>query len=131
MNLLINIVASLLLLAFLWLIYSFWSVLFASSPFTAMRKMARRFDKSHSVGYNIAANIRVTAEELENISHDSNQYLRRVVAAHRRTPVDTLRRLSKDDSPMVRASLLENPSTPEDVSTLLALQMMVDGTLGK
>jgi hypothetical protein len=131
MELLFTAIVSLFIVALFWLTYSFWSVLFAASRFTFMRKMARRFDQSHSVGYNILSNIRVTPGELENLSHDSNQYLRRVVASHRNTPEDTLRRLSKDDSPMVRASLLDNPKTPDDISTLIALEMMVDGTLRK
>jgi len=110
-------------------IVPFWSSIFAASPLRTLRRIARRFDTSHSVGYSIATNARVTSEELDAIATDSNQYLRCLVAAHPRASHGTLRRLASDSSHMVRLKLLANPQTPEEVSALVALEMMVAGSL--
>ena len=127
MNSLLLVATALLAVGVTVLIASFWSALFAASPFTFLRTIARRFDSSLSIAYAIAGNIRVTPEELDDIANDSNQYLRCVVAAHSSANPETLRRLSQDESRMVRLRLLENPRTPDDVAALVALEMMVDG----
>lgn len=108
---------------------SFWFTLLAASPLAFVRKAARRFDSSLSVAYAITSNVRVTSEELDVIADDTNQYLRCVVASHPFASPDTLRRLGTDESRMVRGRLLGNPRTPEDVAALIALEMMVDGSL--
>lgn len=109
-----------------FIIHTFWGAMFAFSPFSALRRFARRRDRSHELALIIAGNPRVTAEELADIAKDSNQYLRSLAAHHPVTSPETLRSLATDESRIVRKALTENPNTPEDVSALLALEMMVD-----
>lgn len=119
-------IAALAFAAICVLLYIYWSTIFAISPFAFLRRLARRYDKSHATGFAIVMNPRVTAAELADIATDSNQYLRRLAAEHFRTDEATLRSLARDESRVVRTSLIENPNTPGDVSALIALEMMVD-----
>lgn len=121
------VIGAVAVVLFCLLVVPLWSSVFAAAPFKFMRRIARRFDSSHMVGYTIAKNIRVTPEELDNIAGDSNQYLRSLVAAHPQANHDTLRILARDESRMVRLRILENPRAPEDLSALVALEMMAEG----